>query len=83
MHTLDRFSQSAAEDAQRSPSMSVMDQIALAALDDAINDLRLCQARLERAWWNSSSISVKDVTDQLTDLISDVRAMKINVEESA
>lgn len=83
MNSMDRFSQSAAEDRQASVSMSVMDSMASEALDDAINDLRLCAARLERASWNSSAIDVTDATNQITDLLQDIEAMKIKVLESA
>lgn len=82
MNSLDRFPQSAAEDSQASVSMSLMDSFAAGAFERLQSSLKQAASNLEIIAWNTSSVDTTDMTNQLTDLLADLEAMKAKFEES-
>ncbi len=82
MNALDRFSQGAAEDGQSNVSMSLMDTFAAGAFERAQSALKSVAANIEIIAWNTSSVDTTDMTNQLTDLLADLEAMKTKFEES-
>lgn len=82
MNAYDRMDQSAAEDGQRSVSISLMDSFAAASFERAKSALKQLSSELEIIAWNTSAVDTTDMQAQVTDLMSDLDAMKTTFDES-
>ena len=82
MNDLARFDRSIAEDGQTPVSMSLMDSFAAGAFERTQSSLKQAISNLEIIAWNTSSVDTTDMTNQLTDLLADLEAMKARFEES-
>ena len=82
MNAFDSFPQTAAEDGQSNVSMSMMDCIAAFGFEQVAAALKSTASNLEIIAWNTSSVDTTDMTNQITDLLADLEAMKARFEES-
>lgn len=85
MNSLDRFSQSAAEDMQAGITLSGMDAAAEAYVLSGVEYLKLAHRAFENAAQNSSVIQ-NDATDtqhQIADILAGAETMQFKIWEAA